>query len=185
VRALNIDARDIEIEPAFVPLPAVEQPLPENMRAWMHRYPLFISVTLSFRPEYGFEFLLQALRTLKRHRPELGCLVMGGGEGQSKAEELVKVNALQDSVFLAGDLEHQLCLTAIARSAAFVRPTFRDGDSISVREAASLDVPVVASDVGTRPKGTLLFQAGDVEGLIAQLERALVREERAEKRHYA
>jgi glycosyltransferase involved in cell wall biosynthesis len=185
VRALNTEGKQIEVKPAFVPLPAVEQPLPQALRAWMHSHPSFISVTLSFRPEYGFEFLLQALRILRRRRPELGCLIMGGGEGRTGAEELVKANAVQGTVFLAGDLEHQLCLTAISRSTAFVRPTFRDGDSISVREALSLGVPVVASDVGTRPKGTLLFEAGDVEGLIAQLEKALVREERAEKRQYA
>lgn len=134
---------------------------------------MFLSVTLSFRPEYGFDLLMDAVSRLNRKYPELGCLVIGSGEDRSAAEELIRKCRLGGSVFLAGDLDHQLCLTAISRSTAFVRPTFRDGDSISVREAMSLGVPVVASNVGTRPEGTLLFEVGDLEALISQIERAL------------
>src|SRR5262249_44065532 len=114
---------------------------------------------------------------------ELGCFVMGSGEDRAAAEELVRNRRLDENVFLAGDLDHQLCLTAISYSTAFVRPTLRDGDSISVREAMSLGVPVVASNVGTRPDGTLLFPAGNLDGLIDQVERAL--SIRGEGQHYA
>jgi glycosyltransferase involved in cell wall biosynthesis len=63
----------------------------------------------------------------------------------------------------------------MARSSVFVRPTLRDGDSISVREAKALGLPVVASNVGTRPEGTLLFEAGDVDGLVQRIENAVHR----------
>ncbi|PYS32840.1 MAG: glycosyl transferase, partial [Acidobacteria bacterium] len=72
-----------------------------------------------------------------------------------------------------GDVGHELCLTLMARSAVFSRPTLRDGDSISVREAAALGVPVVASNVGTRPEGVLLFEPGDVAGFVEQVNRAV------------
>jgi glycogen(starch) synthase len=58
-------------------------------------------------------------------------------------------------------------------SQVFIRPTFEDGDSISVREALSLGVPVVASRVGMRPDGAILFHPGDVEDLISKIELAL------------
>jgi glycosyltransferase involved in cell wall biosynthesis len=58
-----------------------------------------------------------------------------------------------------------------------VRPTFCDGDSISVREAISLGVPVVGSNVGTRPADTLLFEVGDIDGLVRQVENVLEWEE--------
>ena len=170
---LGISRRQLEIKPAFVPVPRVECAVPEQLVRWMRRYPMFLSVTLSFRPEYGFDLLMDAVSRLNRKYPELGCLVIGSGEDRSAAEELIRKCRLGGSVFLAGDLDHQLCLTAISRSTAFVRPTFRDGDSISVREAMSLGVPVVASNVGTRPEGTLLFEVGDLEALISQIERAL------------
>jgi glycosyltransferase involved in cell wall biosynthesis len=116
---------------------------------------------------------MDAMSRLNRNHPELGCLVIGTGEDRAAADELIHKRGLAEKVFLAGDVGHQLCLTAISRSTVFVRPTFRDGDSISVREAMSLGVPVVASNVGTRPEGTLLFEVGDLEALICQVEQAL------------
>jgi glycosyltransferase involved in cell wall biosynthesis len=95
---------------------------------------------------------------------------MGTGERREEAAALIGQRGLAENIYLAGDLDHELCLALMARSDVFVRPTFRDGDSISVREATSLGVPVVASNVGTRPQGTFLFEAGDVDGLVRQLE---------------
>ena len=182
---LGIPRRQLEIKPAFMPLSRVESAVPEQLDQWMRRHPMFLSVTLSFRPEYGFELLTDAVAHLKTKYPELGCLVMGSGEDRAAAEELIRNRRLGESVVLAGDLDHQLCLTAISRSTAFVRPTFRDGDSISVREAMSMGVPVVASDVGTRPEGTLLFEAGNVEALIGQVEQALSTRGEGRKKQYA
>jgi glycosyltransferase involved in cell wall biosynthesis len=125
-----------------------------------------------FRPEYGFELLVNAVARLKEKHPRIGCLVMSTGEDREEAARLVTKHRLDDAMLLAGDLDHELCLALMARSAVFVRPTFRDGDSISVREAVALRVPVVASNVGTRPEGVYLFEAGSVEGLIEQVERA-------------
>ena len=55
------------------------------------------------------------------------------------------------------------------KSDVFVRPTFMDGDAISVREAGTLGVPVVASNVGTRPEGTVLFEVGNKSQLVKQI----------------
>ena len=99
----------------------------------------------------------------------MGCLVMGTGEDREQAAGLLKKHGLAQTVFLAGDLDHEMCLALMGRSAVFVRPTYRDGDSISVREAMLLGVPVVASNVGTRPEGTILFEAGDVNGLVEKM----------------
>jgi glycogen(starch) synthase len=91
------------------------------------------------------------------------------------AEMLVKQAGLAESVRFLGDVDHEMCLALMARSDVFVRPTFRDGDSVSVREAVSMGIPVVASNVGTRPPETLLFEPGDSQALAFQIERALER----------
>ena len=178
---LGIPRQQLEIKPAFMPVSKVDSAIPEQIDRWMKRHPVFLSVTLSFRPEYGFGLLIDAMSRLNKRYPELGCLVMGSGEDRTAAEELIRVRRLGETVFLAGDLDHQLCLTAMSRSTAFVRPTFRDGDSISVREAMSMGVPVVASNVGTRPEGSLLFEAGNVEALIGQVEKPCPAGARGEK----
>jgi glycogen synthase len=163
---LGISGDKMEIMPAFLPIKAPEIPLPEEIDSWMTRHSPLISSTMFFRPEYGFEVLMKGILRLRESNPEIGCLVMGSGKSQADAEALVAEWGLCDSVYLAGDLRHELCLALMSRSSVFVRPTFRDGDSISVREALALGVPVVASKVGARPDGTSLFEPGDVDGLI-------------------
>jgi glycosyltransferase involved in cell wall biosynthesis len=59
------------------------------------------------------------------------------------------------------DLTRPQALAIVATSDLFVRPTLADGDAISVREALALGRPVVASDVGTRPRNVSTFPAGN------------------------
>ncbi len=169
VAGLGIDKAQVRIVPAFLPVEAPEIVVPREVENWLRQHSPLLTSTMFFRPEYGFELLVQAVAQLREHYADIGCLVMGTGEGRDQAAHLVEQYELRDAMFLAGDLDHELCLALMARSAVFVRPTFRDGDSISVREAVALGVPVVASKVGTRPGGVRLFEPGDVSGLVAQL----------------
>jgi glycogen synthase len=170
---LGVPRRRIEIKPAFLPVPTPEVTIPEALSLWMNRHSLLMSTTLFFRPEYGFELLMEAVSILRGSYPGLGCLVMGGEADSVEAKQFIEERGLTDAVFLAGDVDHELCLALLNRSTVFVRPTFRDGDSISVREAISAGIPVVASNVGTRPAETLLFDAGDVQGLVRQVHQVL------------
>jgi glycosyltransferase involved in cell wall biosynthesis len=166
VAELGVEANKVQITPAFLPIEAPDICMPGDIEIWLQQHSPLISTTMFFRPEYGFEVLLQALSLLKARYPQIGCFVMGSGEEQAQAEALVERSGSRGAIYLGGDLDHDLCLALMARSSVFVRPTFQDGDSISVREAMSLGVPVVASNVGTRPEGVTLFDAGDVDGLV-------------------
>lgn len=164
---LGIPSDHIEVSPAFVPISPARTEAPPQIEAFLEeRFPV-LSAAMFLRPEYGFELLLEAVERLKNRYPRLGCLVMGACEAETPAFRA------GGAALLTGDLDHELCLSLIGRSNVFVRPTFEDGDSISVREAVALGVPVVASNVGFRPPGVLLFEAGDAAGLTASLERAI------------
>jgi glycosyltransferase involved in cell wall biosynthesis len=176
VTALGVKRERIGIMPAFLPIESPSARIPNEIDTWIREHRPLISATMFFRPEYGFEVLTDGIRRLRQSHPSIGCLIMGTGEDREAAEALVEDAGLSDSVYLAGDLGHELCLTIMAKSAAFVRPTFRDGDSISVREALALGVPVIATDVGTRPEGTILFEPSDVDGLVDRLNRLLDRD---------
>jgi glycogen synthase len=169
---LGIPQQQLEITPAFFPVERSTVALPADLETWMATHAPLICSTMFFRPEYGFEVLLDAVETLRRSHPQMGCIVMGNRDS-AEAEALIRQRGLQQTIFLAGDLDHDMCLAVMSGCSIFVRPTFMDGDSISVREAMSLGVPVVASNVGTRPSGVWLFEAGDVNGLINQVEQVL------------
>jgi glycosyltransferase involved in cell wall biosynthesis len=173
VTGLGIAKEQIQITPAFLPIEAPDVAAPPEIENWMGNHSPLITSTMFFRPEYGFELLVKAVARLREDYPRLGCLVMGTGEDREQAAALVAKHGLGDVMLLSGDLEHELCLSLMSRSTVFIRPTFRDGDSISVREAVALGVPVVASNVGARPEGVLLFEAGDVDGLVTRVREIL------------
>ena len=173
LRSIGIPEQQLMIMPAFLPAPVPDTPVPPRAYKWMTSHDPVISTTLSFRPEYGFDLLLSVFNRLRVKFPRLGCLVMGGGGEVDAAEDRIRTLGLSDHVFLAGDLDHDLCLRLMSGSDLFVRPTFRDGDANSVREALAMGLPVVASRVGNRPEGVLLFEPGDEEGLAASIERGL------------
>jgi glycosyltransferase involved in cell wall biosynthesis len=132
-----------------------------------------LSTALFFRPEYGFDLLVSAIAKLRVRYPSIGCLVMGGGEQESEARALVRDSGLDNHMWLLGDVDHAQCLAAISRSDLFLRTTLYDADSISIREALAMAVPVVASRVGARPEGVFLFQPGDLADLLSKIESGL------------
>jgi glycosyltransferase involved in cell wall biosynthesis len=166
VAELGVSADKIQITPAFLPIETPDLAVPKDIEIWMERHSPVMTATMFFRPEYGFDVLVRAVVRLRERYPEIGCLVMGSGENRSEADALITESGAGDSLYLAGDVHHELCLALISRSSVFVRPTFRDGDSISVREALALGVPVVASNVGARPSGTIVFEPGSVDGFV-------------------
>jgi glycogen(starch) synthase len=171
--ALGLPPEQTAVVPAFLKTERPDLTLGAPLLAWAGQHRPLLSTALFFRPEYGFDLLVDALVRLRERYPSLGCMVMGSGEQRAAAETRIRQAGLQDNILIAGDIDHQSCLAVMSLSDVFVRPTLEDGDSISVREALSLGVPVVASRVGTRPAGALLFPAGDVNGLVAQVEQAL------------
>ena len=163
----------MEVLPAFLKAERPEVSPESGLLPWIGRHRPLFSTVLFFRPEYGFDLLVAALTRLSRLYPSLGCLVMGSGEQRAEAEERVREAGLEESILLLGDVNHDACLALMSVCDVFLRPTREDGDSISVREALSLGVPVVASRVGTRPAGAILFHPGDVEEMVCKVELAL------------
>jgi glycosyltransferase involved in cell wall biosynthesis len=173
VAALGVPAAKLEVAPAWLPEASAPRALPDLLERWLDRGRPLLSAALFFRPEYGLTVLLDALARLKPAYPGLACVVLGGGEQEAAARREVAARGMADWVLLTGDLPHELCLTLMARSDLFVRPTLADGDALSVREALALGVPVVASDAAPRPPGTRLFRRGDAVELAERAAAAL------------
>jgi glycogen synthase len=168
----GIGGKKLEVLPAYLAAsPSAD--LPSKLEVFLQQHwPIFTTV-LFYRPEYGFEFLLKGLAKLRERYPKLGCLFMGGGERSITARLAILKEGIGESILLLGDVQHNLCLALMAQSNVFFRCTFSDGDAISVREALSAGVPVVASNVGHRPPGVLLFPAGNLDAFVSGVETAL------------
>jgi glycogen synthase len=139
-----------------------------------HRRPLLVSVG-AWHEHYGSMDLLRAVADLRGRHPSIGLVlvVKDGGD----ADFMNAVLAWIDEQRLG---DHVVVLTNVpgipalmARSDVFVRTPHVEGDSMSVREALAVGVPVVASDAGFRPDGVMLYRPADYADLAAKLDRVL------------
>jgi glycogen(starch) synthase len=172
VEGLGIPAARLEVLPAFQGLSGqpLQATLSPQFEKWFQRHHPVFSLTGSNRPEYGVELLVETMDRFRKHYPNAGCLLLGLGGEASAIRNLIEQRNLTPCVLMMGDVAHDECLHVISRSAALIRPTYTDGDSISVREALALGVPVIASDAVTRPAETILFETGNSDDLMKKME---------------
>jgi glycosyltransferase involved in cell wall biosynthesis len=119
-------------------------------------------------PELGLPTVVHACKDLLVDMPGLGVILLGGRVGPTMGPLIDTLGLSQNAVCL-GEVRHERCLSLIRAADVVVRSTFADGDSIAVREALALGVPVVASDTAFRPEGVALFQKGNSADLHRQL----------------
>lgn len=127
---------------------------------------------------YGSDLAIEALKIVVREYPECGLLIGRPSKGNDEAqryfhrlEDQVDSWGLSDNVyFLTGERE---LWPAIEAADIFLRPSNQDGDSISVREAISLDTPVVASDACPRPNVVKLFESRNASEMARVIEHLL------------
>ena len=127
--------------------------------------PNFAVVTAG--PEYGIALALQALARIRQDYSKAGLIFFG--VGPEVAETLPDLAPVRAHVLLAGVLSPNVARGVMSVLNVFLRPTYFDGDSVSVREALALGIPVVASATGMRPASVVTFQVGDCDDLCKKI----------------
>lgn len=126
-----------------------------------------------FRKEFALEFLAQAIRRFRVSHPNTGFMIVGAWEREmGPMTDFWKKEGLEDAVCLLGSVPHDTFLTLLSRSRAYVRTPVTDGICSSVLESLKLKVPVLASDNGARPNGTELWHEGNLNDLLALMQKA-------------
>ncbi len=92
---------------------------------------------------------------------------MSGGDDWLRE---LKKEGIADHLYPAGELPAAEVYSVLQQGDIFLRTTRFDGDAISVREALSLNVPVIASATDFRPSGVWKYREGDAEDLLRQIE---------------
>jgi glycosyltransferase involved in cell wall biosynthesis len=122
------------------------------------------------QPIYGLDMTVDLMEALQGELPEIGLLIfLHIGSGLDDRE----TRALLDRIERKG-LSHRVrvvelrreCWPAFTHADLYVRPTLTDGDAVAVREALWLGTPVVTTNVGERPEGTILCPVGDQSAFI-------------------
>ena len=134
--------------------------------------PVLLTVGL-LEPEYDLPLQIKLLGAVRQHYPGAGLAIIGSGSLQAQLEAQIKATPYASHIQLCGDVDHSDTLRAIKDCDVFLRTTLYDGDSISVREALHLGVPVIATDNSMRPPGVHLIAVSDFDGCLRMIEKVL------------
>jgi glycogen synthase len=162
---LGVRTKSIRLIVPFAPAPEPAAELSPPLREFYgsHR-PVIITVGL-LEPEYDLPLQIRMLGDLRKVMSDAGLAIIGSGSIEAKLREEIAARPGRDHILLCGDVPHPVTLRAIADADVMIRTTLYDGDSISVREALHLGVPVIASDTVFRPDGVILVPISDREAL--------------------
>lgn len=101
-------------------------------------------------PEKGFDRLVDAFAELVKQSPSAGLLIVGEGGQRDILEQQVKTLGLERCVLMPGYIENVSPL--MANSDVLCMPSLTEGLPITLLEAMSVGVPIVAASVGEIPQ---------------------------------
>ncbi len=134
-------------------------------------WPVFFCY-VSFRPEYRLSVLREAMCRFRQRQPNAGFIWLGFPDRElPRAQEFVGEwpDEERQSLLLLGNLNHETFLTLLGRCFACIRTPACDGVSASVLESLVMGIPVVASENGRRPPGTITYTETDAADLYSKL----------------
>src|SRR5690606_37831176 len=111
-----------------------------------------------------------AFKLLNKFKTEYHMLFLIGTEAQSDKsylEQLIDKFHVTDSITIIYD---QRLTDYLGHCKFLLRTNKIDGYGVSLQEAIHFNIPAVASDVCTRPKGTVLFKNDNFEDLSEKVQ---------------
>jgi glycosyltransferase involved in cell wall biosynthesis len=161
------------VEPDITEYENIIREYPEDYFGFIETHrPIVAAVAFSLSEDpnldiYGIGLTIEALRLLKPKYKNIGLVLALSTQTNnvldSYLEKASKQGVLDSIYVLKTDLDFW---PALLNCDVFLRPTLTDGDSVSVREAIFLGVPVLASDCVERPPGTYTFRTGDLHSFV-------------------
>lgn len=163
------------LPPSLQELPAALTAYPEQL--WQHNIrsnPLLIMNAFACIPHgtsdlYGIHDAIVATLALRKQQPYIGlCIIFATVGDASYLHRLYRLaqQAGGTIFFLIGNYP---LWPLLYHADIFIRPTYSDGDSVSVREALWAGIPVIASNVCVRPEGVTTYDPLQPDALRSAL----------------
>lgn len=163
------------LPPSLQELPAALTTYPEQL--WQHNVrsnPLLIMNAFACIPYgtsdlYGIRDAIVATLALRKQQPYIGlCIIMAtiGDAAYMHTLYALAQQAPGAIFFLIGNYP---LWPLLYHADLFIRPTYSDGDSVSVREALWAGIPVIASNVCARPEGVITYDPLQPDALRSAL----------------
>jgi glycosyltransferase involved in cell wall biosynthesis len=147
--------------------PDPKSKIPSNLMDFINKHQPFILSVGGLEREYSHSLTIDAMTKVLRKLPNAGLMIVGSGSIENELREQINVKELSDRIVLVNDIEHDVVLHLIEKAEVMLRLTQYDGDAISVREALFLRTPLIATDNGMRPEGSILVALRPTEDEVA------------------
>jgi glycosyltransferase involved in cell wall biosynthesis len=152
--------------------------LPPHADAFLARYPTVIFSYIRVRPGFYLGTLIDGFARVAESQPAVGLLLVGVTEDVdpvvwADVKERIFRYGLANRICIVEELDHDQFLTALTRSALYLRTPVTDGSASSVLESLALRVPVVGAENGTRPAGVVTYRHDDPADLASTVSNVL------------
>ena len=137
----------------------------------------------------GTDFLIKALRRVKKEIPTVKLHIVGEGDSLQYLEEIVSEYGLENNVIFHGHIDESELINMYSSSEILVMPSLMEGMPMVLLEAMSAGLPVVAFDIECiaealdNGKYGMLVKKGDVKRLADQIVRLM--KDDGLKKHYS
>jgi len=127
-----------------------------------------VTTTSRLVKKNGVDTLIDAVAKFKNKRPNIKCLIIGGGPDHKKLSKKVKKLKLDNNVLFLGQISHKDLPLYLKISDLFVRASRSEGLGNSFLEAMAAGLPVIGTPVG----GIVDFLKNEQTGLFIEVNNA-------------
>lgn len=171
--SINIKSKIEVIDPFLMPLEDDKKVYPEYLSDIINTEKFIISAN-AFNIDkidndsdlYGLHILSNIAKRLNNDKIDFKMIIMVANKNDT--EYLDKLFLDVKNVFIVSDVSVN-GWQVLADSDLMIRPTSTDGDALSIKEALSFGVDVIASDVTPRDKNVTLFHYSDIDELYTKV----------------
>jgi glycosyltransferase involved in cell wall biosynthesis len=169
----------IKLIPEFIPPTSIPPLRNELILEMRNKYKYLISSNafqISFYKNqdlYGLDIVVELLNKLVHlNELDVGIVFLLPNIGNVDYFKMInrkikELNLTNRFLFVTEPIEEASSLWKV--SDLVIRATNTDGNSLTILEALSLDIPVLASDCVERPEGAILFKNRDVEDMCRKV----------------
>ncbi|MBI1649589.1 glycosyltransferase family 4 protein [Hyphomicrobium sulfonivorans] len=173
--------RAAHVIPAFIPPLPNEETLPDDITQWLAeqtadgRRIIALNASKILQEDgvdlYGVDMIISAFACDDVNRRFAAIVCVGNVPSDEEYYASLQAQAAKGPAadrikFVRGETNFP---GVLRHSHLFVRPSRRDGDAISLREALWYGVPTIASDAAVRPDGVTLFPSRDTGQFIDRI----------------
>jgi len=111
--------------------------------------PIVIGIIKSLEPHNGIEYLIESFKILLNKKiKNIELIIIGEGSNETKLKLLVQKYNINDKITFLGQIDHSRTVELYNRISIFVCPSIRESFGVSVIEASSCQLPIIANNIG-------------------------------------